>query len=45
MKRDAVVYLRHILDAIQRGEKYTKGVEYRGFMSDDLLQAGLKGEK
>lgn len=41
MKRDAVVYLRHILDAIQRVEKYTKGVEYRGFMSDELLQAGV----
>ncbi|HEC99588.1 MAG TPA: DUF86 domain-containing protein [Proteobacteria bacterium] len=41
MKRDAVVYLRHILDAIQRVERYTKGVGYRGFMSNDLLQAGV----
>ena len=41
MKRDAVVYLRHILDAIQRVERYTKGVEYRVFMSNELLQAGV----
>lgn len=41
MKRDVVVYLRHILDAIHRIEEYTKGLEYEDFMNNNLVQAGV----
>jgi uncharacterized protein with HEPN domain len=43
MKADTV-YLRHILDAIARIEKYTEGVDYEDFMDDDLVQAGVMRE-
>jgi len=33
MKRDDIVYLRHILDAISRIEEYTKGVKYEAVVS------------
>jgi uncharacterized protein with HEPN domain len=32
MKRDDTVYLRHILDAIQRVEEYLAGVSYDRFI-------------
>ncbi len=41
MKRDNLVYLRHILDAIHRIEEYTRGVEYADFMNNNLVQAGV----
>ncbi|MFQ6127800.1 MAG: DUF86 domain-containing protein [Thermoplasmata archaeon] len=45
MKRDNVVYLKHILDAIGRIEDYTKGVDYENFMNNNLVQAGaFKGD-
>jgi uncharacterized protein with HEPN domain len=44
MKRDNLVYLRHILDAIHRVEEYTAGVEYEDFMNNNLVQAGVVRE-
>jgi len=44
MKRDNIVYLRHILDAIHRIEEYTTGVQYEGFMNNNLVQAGVMRE-
>jgi len=44
MKKDDIVYLRHILDAIFRIEEYTKGVKYEDFMNDNLVQAGVMRE-
>lgn len=44
MKKDNLVYLRHILDAIHRIEEYTKGVEYKNFMKNNLVQAGVMRE-
>ena len=44
MKRDNIVYLRHILDAIHRIEEYTTGVKYEGFMNNNLVQAGVMRE-
>ncbi len=41
MKRDNLVYLRHILDAIHRIGEYTEGVEYKDFMNNNLVQAGV----
>ena len=41
MKKDDLVYLRHILDAISRIEEYTKGVGYANFMKNNLVQAGV----
>ncbi len=41
MKKDNLVYMKHILDAIHRIEKYTYGVKYDGFMDNELLQAGV----
>ncbi len=44
MKIDNLVYLRHILDAIHRIEEYTKEMNYKDFMSNDLVQAGTVRE-
>jgi len=44
MKRDNLVYVRHILDAIYRVEEYTKGVKYKDFMKNNLVQAGVMRE-
>lgn len=44
MKKDDIVYLRHILDAIFRIEEYTKGVRYDDFMNNNLVQAGVMRE-
>jgi uncharacterized protein with HEPN domain len=44
MMKEDTVYLRHILDAIARIEKYTEGVDYEDFMDDDLIQAGVMRE-
>ncbi|MDI6654526.1 MAG: DUF86 domain-containing protein [Candidatus Hydrothermarchaeota archaeon] len=44
MKKDNLVYLRHILDAINRTEEYTKRVEYKDFMNNNLVQAGVVRE-
>ena len=41
MKKDDIVYLRHILDAINRIEEYTSEVEYENFMNTKLIQAGV----
>ena len=41
MKKDHVVYLKHILDAIDRIEEYTRGVGYEDFMRTNLVQAGV----
>ena len=41
MKKDNCVYLRHILDAITRVEEYTKGTDYKGFLGNSLIQAGV----
>jgi uncharacterized protein with HEPN domain len=39
--RDDTIYLRHILDAIGRIEKYTSGVERSDFFGQTLLQDGV----
>jgi len=44
MKKDNLVYLRHILDAIYRIEEYTEKVEYEDFMNNNLVQAGVMRE-
>ena len=41
MKKDATVYLRHIVDAIDRPDGYLKGVGREGFLASDLLRAGV----
>jgi len=41
MKKDDTVYLRHILDAIQRIQEYLAGVSYNQFLRDHLLQDGV----
>ncbi|MDO9537831.1 MAG: DUF86 domain-containing protein [Thermoplasmata archaeon] len=41
MKKDSVVYLRHIMDAINRVEKYTRGILYQNFMENDIVQAAV----
>ncbi len=40
MKNDAV-YLHHILDAINRIQRYIGGVSYDRFLQDNLLQDGV----
>jgi len=44
MRKDNYVYLRHILDAINRIEEYTKEVKYKDFMDNNLVQAGVMRE-
>jgi len=44
MKKDHLVYLKHILDAIYRIEEYTKGVKYEDFMNNNLIQSGVMRE-
>ena len=44
MRKDNYVYLRHILDAINRIEEYTKEVNYKDFMDNNLVQAGVMRE-
>lgn len=41
MKKDNVVYLRHILDAMHRIEEYTGGMVYEDFMKKNLVQAAV----
>jgi len=38
---DDKVYLRHILDAIERIERYVQGVEQEEFEAEELLQDGV----
>jgi uncharacterized protein with HEPN domain len=40
-KRDDTVYLRHILDAIQRIQEYITGISYDQFLGNVLLQDGV----
>lgn len=44
MKKDNLVYLKHIFDAILRIEEYTEGVKYEDFMENNLVQAGVMRE-
>jgi uncharacterized protein with HEPN domain len=41
MKRDELVYLRHVLDAVERIEQYTDGVDERAFCDNTLIQDGV----
>jgi uncharacterized protein with HEPN domain len=41
MKKDDLVYLRHILDATRRIWEYMQGVERPGFAENQLLQDGV----
>jgi Uncharacterized conserved protein len=40
MKKNDSVYLRHILNSIERIEEYTEGVEKDDFLSSNLIQDG-----
>jgi uncharacterized protein with HEPN domain len=37
-KRDDTVYLRHILDSIERIERYIEDLTERGFLDNELRQ-------
>jgi uncharacterized protein with HEPN domain len=41
MKKDDTVYLRHILDAVERIGKYAHGVSAEQFLRNRLLQDGI----
>ncbi len=41
MKHDETVYLRHILDAIDRVETYLQGIEEHAFAKNFLVQDGV----
>ena len=41
MKRDDLVYLRHILDAVAKVEMYLRGRDEMTFSQDTLLQDGV----
>ncbi len=41
MKRDDSVYLRHVLDAIDRIEEYLQGIDEHAFYEQTLVQDGV----
>ncbi len=41
MSKDETVYIRHILDAISRIERYLAGISYDQFNGDTLIQDGV----
>jgi uncharacterized protein with HEPN domain len=41
MKKDAMVYLQHIMDAINRIEKYIDNVTCEEFLENELVQAAV----
>ncbi|KKO19682.1 MAG: DUF86 domain-containing protein [Candidatus Brocadia sp.] len=41
MIKDGTVFLRHILDAINKIQKYTKDMDYEGFRASSLVQDGV----
>ncbi len=42
MIKDDTVFLRHILDAINKIQEYTKGMDYEGFRASSLVQDGVR---
>ncbi|KPL03832.1 MAG: hypothetical protein AMJ90_03070 [candidate division Zixibacteria bacterium SM23_73_2] len=40
-KRDDSIYLRHILDSIGKITEYLKGIDYKTFKKNTLLQDGV----
>ncbi len=41
MSREYNLYLNDTLEAIGRIERYTRGMDYEGFLADDLVQDGV----
>jgi len=41
MEKNNTVYLRHIIDAIEKIEKYLSGVSEESFVSNSLVQDGV----
>lgn len=41
MIKDDTVFLRHILDAINKIQEYTKGMDYADFRASSLVQDGV----
>lgn len=41
MKKDDSVYIRHILDAISRIERYVSGVEEKEFQNNEMMQDAI----
>ena len=41
MIKDDTVFLRHILDAINKIQEYTQGMDYEGFRASSLVQDGV----
>ena len=41
MIKDDTVFLRHILDAINKIQEYIKGMNYEGFKASSLVQDGV----
>ncbi|WP_292519653.1 HepT-like ribonuclease domain-containing protein [Methanoculleus sp.] len=41
MSREYDLYLRDILEAIGRIERYTRGMEYEEFLANELVQDGI----
>lgn len=41
MKRDDSIYVRHILDSVNRIENYLRGMMYEDFLNNHLVQDGV----
>ena len=38
MKKNADIFVRHILDSVEQIEKYTKGISYEDFLASRQIQ-------
>ncbi len=45
MRKDDLIYIQHILDAIDLIEDYTRGIGKKGFLSSRMIQDGSEEEK
>jgi len=41
MSREYNLYLKDILEAIERIQRYTRGMDYEAFIKNDLVQDGV----
>lgn len=41
MKKDDLVYLRHVLDAVTRIQEYVRDVKHENFLANHLVQDGV----
>lgn len=41
MKKESIIYIYHIAECIQKIKRFTKGLDEKAFLNDDLIQDGV----